>query len=264
MRSLVVLAVAGLILMPGFSLGSPRLITIWNYHDFPPFSTNETSRTDLSSELTKWLTEASEGRYEFRLERVPLSRLDRILDNGKSGVVLWVSPEWFNDTERTRFLWTPPILQDQEIVVTRVDSGLEYEGPRSLEGKTIATVHGYRYPDLSARSGQGGTERIDVPRESNALRVLAHKRPIDATIMSELAARYIAKRQGLSDQLRFESPPLSRYDRHLMITPDLPDVARFLKQALSRLHGSDKWCEMQRTYGIPRHHSRTNACGELR
>jgi len=245
--------ILGLVLLPCYSLADPRVVTVWNYHDFPPFAVRGGLKTCLSTDLTNWLTKASGGRYEFRLKHIPRKRLNSLRDEGKSGIVLWANPVWFDDPDRKRFLWTPPLTQDRDIIISHIQSGFEYEGPHSLKGKRIAVVRGYHFPRIAPLVEEGDIERVDIARESNGLRMLVHERPIDATLMSGLAGRYIASQLHITDELNFSDPPLRHYDRHLMVTPDLPEVAEFLRQAISRLHGSPEWRRMREAYGITTH-----------
>ncbi len=86
-----------------FLMSSPVFadtIKVWTYHEFPPFIVNEQAQTGLSYDLVELLTERSGGEHEFRLQVAPRERLNNRLKVKEPGIVLWVNPNWFDDTEQ--------------------------------------------------------------------------------------------------------------------------------------------------------------------
>lgn len=244
-----------LLLIPIYSLGGPRVVTLWNYHDFPPFA-REGAKPDLSKNLAQWLTQKSGGRFEFQVNTIPRKRLDLLLEEGKSGVVLWVNPEWFRVTDGDPFLWTSALVQDANAVVSHRNSAFEYKGPRSLHGKSVVLVSGYDLPALTEMAQKGDITLVRVSRELSAMSMLLSDRPVDVAIVSGLGAQHIGAQLESADKLHVSEQSHNQFGRHLMITPDLPEVADFLQQAVSQLRGGDEWCAIQRTSLV------INACEE--
>lgn len=234
-------------------LGSPRAwaedVTVWNYHNYPPYIVDIEKERGLSYDLARILTSMSEGRYQFRVTVLPRERLNMNLEAGQPGMVLWANHAWFGDDTRTRYLWTDPILNDRNVVISPMSVGFDYDGPRSLTGMTMVGVRGHKYQDVGRLIEYGLVRRVDVRGERNLLQFVASGRGRVA-IVAESAVRYFVQELDLGDEVYIAREPHSRYQRHILVQPDLVGVHSFIQSAMPTLRRGAEWGEIALGYGV--------------
>ncbi|WLD57657.1 hypothetical protein NFC81_13190 [Salinispirillum sp. LH 10-3-1] len=222
-------------------LAQPQSVVLWNYHDLPPFVIDQ--RSGLSHALADWLNRHAEGQYEFSVLTLPRERLNVLLQQGHQGIVLWANPAWFGDSAEETFLWSEAMLEDRNAVISHRSHSIDYAGPESLRGKHLAVVRGYRFADLEPLIEAGQIVRYDVNREDNALLMVSRLRDVQVTIMSDISAGFIAQKLGVEDDLYLSPVAHSYYERRLLITSQLTDVADFLEEHIPRLLASEEWAQ---------------------
>lgn len=52
-------------------------------------------------------------------------------------MILGVHPLWFKDKQKTKFLWTRPLLHDQDKFISHVKKLFDYAGKKSLYEKIL-------------------------------------------------------------------------------------------------------------------------------
>ncbi|WP_415403841.1 hypothetical protein [Tateyamaria sp. SN3-11] len=224
-------------------------VSVWVYHNFPPYIVDASEQRGLSYDLARMLTEMSDGQYDFRVVMLPRQRLNQRLSSGEPGIVLWANPAWFADMDRTRFRWTTPILGDTNVVISPKADAFEYDGPQSLSGMTMVGVRGHRYQGVEGLIEDGSVERIDVRAERNLVQFIASGRGRVA-IVAESAARYFVQELELEDRVHFSDMFHARYQRHVMVQPQLEAVHAFVSGAVSDLKRAQDWVDVVETYGL--------------
>ncbi len=224
-------------------------VSVWVYHNFPPYIVNATEREGISYDLVRLLTEMSDGRFQFNVEVLPRPRLEKRFMSGDPGIVLWVNHVWFGDPDRTRFLWTNPILADKNVIVSPKGASFQYEGPQSLHGMTLIGVRGHSYTEVDGLVKEGLVDRIDLNAEGQLMRFVASGRG-QVAIIANSAARYFVRELDLSDAIHFSKKPHSTYQRYIMVQPHLEPLHEFLQEAILRLKRSEEWTEIVQKYGL--------------
>ncbi|WP_299042648.1 transporter substrate-binding domain-containing protein [uncultured Tateyamaria sp.] len=224
-------------------------ITVWVYHNYPPYVVDAEAEEGLSYDLARVLTDMAQGHYRFRVMVLPRQRLNQNLEAGQPGMVAWVNPVWFGDQDRTRFLWTDAILSDRNSVISPTGIAFDYTGPRSLTGMTMVGIRGHRYQDVDRLVAQGLVDRVDVRSEHSLVQFIASGRGRVA-IIAHSAVQYYVQDLGLAANVHVSDTPHSRYQRHIMIQPRLGALHRFVQNALPDLLRSGEWAAITDRYGV--------------
>lgn len=226
-------------------------VSVWIYHNYPPFIIDMTGERGLSYDLARMLGDMSDGAFDFQVMVLPRQRLNQRLEAGQPGLVMWANPAWFGDTGRTRYRWTTPILKDRNVVISPTDVAFEYSGPRSLTGAMLVGVRGHRYQDVDRLVAGRLVDRMDVRSERSLVQFIASNRGRVA-IVAESAMTYYIQNLGLGDAIHISDQPHSNYHRYIMVQPDLEDVRDFLEDAVPKLIASRAWQKIISDYGLIR------------
>ncbi len=219
---------------------SAETVTVWVYHNFPPFVIDEDARTGMSFDLAEMLTRRSGGRYQFDVVVLPRQRLNDQLAFGAPGIVLWANPLWFGDADRVNYRWSNPLLNDSNDVISPRTDPFTYAGPTSLDGSMLVGVKGHRYPDVDHLVTAGRVERMDVSSEAALVQFIASGRG-NIGIVAHSAAVYYVQSYGLKDQVHFAPAPHSTYQRFILVQPKLTDVHAFIQETLPMIAQSEDW-----------------------
>ncbi|APX11796.1 transporter substrate-binding domain-containing protein [Tateyamaria omphalii] len=224
-------------------------VSVWIYHNYPPFIIDIAEERGLSYDLARLLTDASDGAFQFNVMVLPRQRLNQRLGAGQPGLVMWVNPAWFGDTERTAFRWTDSILSDRNVVISPMEAPFEYHGPRSLTGMTLVGVRGHRYQDVDGLVGDGLVERVDLRSERNLVQFIASNRGRVA-IVADSAVQYFVQDLALGDAVHVAEQPHSQYQRYILVQPQLSAAHDFLEEAVPVIMASPAWADVVERYGL--------------
>lgn len=231
-----------------------REVQVWTYHQIPPFILDQQRQQGLSFDLLQLLNQHADnhGRFRFRLHTLPRKRLDRNLSRGLPGLVLWVSPIFFDDPQGQRYQWTAPLLHDQQEFLSREERPFSYQGPASLHGRILGGVLGHQYIGLQADIDKGLIRREDVLHDEQNLNKLLSKR-LDLILMPRSTVLFYSQQMGLDGQLYFSPTPLSRFSRQLLLQPSLePEIRAFLQTVVGSLADNPQWRQLLHKYGLDR------------
>ena len=238
-------------LMCTFSVSAlcAEVVSVWTYHVDPPFVVDEQKKTGLSFDLAKLLTEHSEGKYQFHVEILPRVRVDERLSSGTPGILIWVNNAWFGDDDRNRYLWSSAIFRDKNAVISPVSNPIEYENALSLIGKDLVGVNGHHYQDVDALVDKGEISRLDVTTNKAAMLSIASGHT-DVSILANSTAAYYSKKLALEDEIHYSSNPHSRYQRYILVQPQLQPVFDFIEEFASEAADSAKWRALLDSYKL--------------
>lgn len=231
------------------SAAHAEVVSVWIYHATPPFVVDQAKKTGLSYDLAKLLTERSEGRYDFHVEVLPRVRLDERLSSGDPGIVFWANNVWFGDKDKSRYLWSSAIMQDENAVISPVSDPLEYDNADSLIGKDFVGVRGHHYQYIDALVRQGDINRLDVISQEAALLSIASGHT-DVSILANCTAVYYSKNLKLGDKIHFSSNPHTHYQRHILVQPQLRTVFAFVEEFATELADNAQWQVLLENYQI--------------
>ncbi len=244
-RRLLATAALALALPDAQATVSP--LQLVSYYDYPPFVT--TPGQGLSHDLLQWLKQHVGGAS---LEQLPRRRVDaRIAEASWNGIVLWVAPSWFGGPSDRRFEWSEPLMDDEDLVLSRKARPVAFEDIRSLRGLTLGGVFGHVYRDADPLVQRGEMRRLDSFSQEANLRLLMRGR-VDAIFLSRSGLGWWRRRiADFDQQIEIAAQPRLRYQRHVMLSRQLQAEQRqALLEGVGRLRASTEWREMLQRYEI--------------
>lgn len=218
------------------------------HYDYPPFVIDMKKQEGLVFDLAQYLSKQSKGRYEFQVTFVPRDRIENYLNKKKTVVVPFVSPKWFSDEEKNRYLWTDILMKDQNVVVSQTKSQFEYKGLESLYGKTMAYRLGHKIPVLDTLISEGKIKREDSPSMVGNFKKVIEGRA-DFLVTGETAVRYIIEQEHWQNNLSIAKEPIDVFERRILISP-ITDVAlqQWLNNEVKVLLKSNQWPTLLEQY----------------
>jgi polar amino acid transport system substrate-binding protein len=225
------------------SLSSPAFaaetVSIYTYHNHPPFVLE--AGKGLSYELADYLNRKSKGNPTFKIEVVTRPQLDKLLAAPDfNGVVAWIAPEWVKDKEKATYLWTPPVMEDANVILSSSANRLEYKDPSSLKGKNFGGIAGHKYGGIDDLVAAGAVKREDAEKERNNLRKLEAGR-IDATLLPRSTANYLLAEMALGSKVYVAPTPQSSYSRLILVPKKSVEVQKLLANAVSEMPKDSGW-----------------------
>jgi polar amino acid transport system substrate-binding protein len=213
-------------------------VTIYTYHNHPPFVLE--AGKGLSYELADYLTRKSKGTT-FKVEVVTRPQLDKLLATPDfNGVVAWIAPEWVKDKEKSTYLWTAPVMEDANVILSSAKSPVEYKDPASLKGKNFGGIAGHKYGGIDDLVAAGAVKREDAEKERNNLRKLEAGR-IDATLLPRSTARYLLSEMDLASKVYVAPTAQSSYARLILVSKKSPELQKVLNDAVTEMPKDSGW-----------------------
>ncbi len=175
--------------------GASEQVAFMSYHAGAPFIVDEEAQLGLTYDLAELLSRNSDGRYQFQVTIWPRNRLNDILNRGEEVVVPWTQPVWFKDPQRERYLWTDGYFPGRNAIISSVSRPIDYAGPTSLQGLTLAGLRGGRWPQFEQLIKQGKIERVDTSNYLAAMQMVALGRA-DAALVLRAGALHLVDAPG--------------------------------------------------------------------
>lgn len=231
--------------LPAARANDDACITIWNYYRHPPFYYSETQ--GLALDFVALMNSLAESEYRFALVNAPRKRIDQNLKFGERGAVLFVNWIWMDDKDRTRYLWSPPLLSDRNDILSNAAAPIEFDDLKSLYGKKLGGVPGRKYPGIDTAVAMGEIVRQDSPSTEQNLEKLLMGR-IDFLTAPNSILRNLVREHRCEDKVHYSREPLTRYTRHIMMPRYMPREYAEVKRILERLLRSPQWKAIKRHY----------------
>ncbi|EAT11351.1 transporter substrate-binding domain-containing protein [Bermanella marisrubri] len=222
-------------------------IPIFEYHTFPPMIVSESRESGLTFGFARLLNRSSK-QFNFQVELQSLPATLSRLKNGEPAVVLFVSPIWFDDIQREKYLWTEPVYQLRDEVVSRKEVAFEYQGPESLLGLTVAGIEGYTYSDLEPLVQQGRAKRINFANDKEVLKALMRNKEIDIAIVNSGPLSFYRNTMTLNERLHISELPQGEYPVRILVSKALPSVFSYIQNTVENLPNNKMWQDMRALY----------------
>lgn len=250
-------AIARIALATGSGLGlhgparARQSLDLLTHYDYPPFITvaGQGLSYDLAQALSTALADLSPS---IPLTLLPRRRLDLTLQQPAwQGVVPWVVPAWFGDESESRFLWSPPLLADTDLVLSLKSRPVEFNSPSSLRGLKLGGVAGHRYPDVEAMIDAGELTREDAINTEQNLRKLLRGR-VDVIFLSASGLPWWQQQlPEMAASLHIAKQPRNSYLRRALISRALPKPMQDrLLTVLAGLREQRAWQTRLAHYGL--------------
>ena len=226
-----------------------QVITLYAYHLKPPFIVDIANEKGLYYDLASYLN-ARQKKYEFHTVFLPRKRLDRYLANNKlDGLVIGVSPVWFNDKSETRYLWSDSFYKDRDLVISSAQKPIDYQYPNSLLNTRIAGVRGFKYFGIDPLVTSGKIVREDTVGEYEVVEMVLKNRS-DAGIVSESTLLYLNARNNWQGLLYYASTPHDQYKRRILIPQEFSDVLNTINPLVKNIKTDSLWLNyLEKYYG---------------
>jgi len=216
-------------------------VTLYAYHLKPPYIIDREHEVGLYYDVARYLSSHVPG-HSFRTVYLPRRRLENDLELGRlNGLVIGVNPAWFKDEHRTRYLWSPPILHDTDIVVSRAGRPVRYEGPESLIDQHVGLSFGYYYFGIDPLVRAGRIQRDDAINEEASLDKLWRQR-VDATVVTRRTYDFLLRqRPEWQGQFFVARKPHDDFDRMILIPREFAGLANDLATAVAAMAHDAEW-----------------------
>jgi len=227
---------------------SDKILTpIYAYHLKPPYIISLEQETGLYFDFSRYLNTKA-GPYQFHTSFIPRKRVEAYLDrNILDGALIGVNPVWFKDKKKTKYLWTSPIMQDTDDIISAANSKFEYTGPRSLYGKTLGGVLGFYYFGIDDEIKAGNILREDTANEAAVLNMILRQH-VDVGIVSRSTYNYLIKQNNWQGRFYIAKRPHDKFTRHILVPTRYADLFSYLEQIVKKMHTDPAWQAILRNY----------------
>lgn len=227
-----------------------KQIEFATHYDYPPFVIDMKKQEGFVFDLARYLSKQSKGRYEFQVTYVPRTRIENYLSKKQTVVVPFVSPKWFSDEGKTRYLWTDVMMMDQNVVVSQTKSQFEYKDIDSINGKTMAYLLGHKVPVIDARISDGKIKREDSPSMIGNFKKVVEGRA-DFLVTGEAVVRYIIAREHWETSLTISKVPIDIFERRVLVSPvSEVELQEWLNSEVKTLIKSNQWTALLQQYNL--------------
>ncbi len=250
-RSTLTILFTLMALMLSWPLLAKEKVLVWSYYEFPPFVTSLQDKQGLSFDFVEMLNLFEDNnQYEFELKIVPRKRLDNYLAHNNKGVVLWVSPIFFNDINRTRYSWTRRILEDEQSFISRASEPFIFKDAKSLmkPGLVLGGVRGHVYKGIQKDIDSGLISRHDMNNEKQNIGMLLSNR-VNTFLIPYTAMRYYEKAMKLTGKIFYSPKPLNSYTRNILVNHN-SNVFKSLAETVDNLPDNEYWKVLLDQYNL--------------
>ena len=197
---------------------------------YPPYNFIKNGvRTGLDTEIVQAVL-ARIG-VEEDLQVFPWSRALNMLENGAADVLYQVvgTPE-----RRERFILVGPLRSGRTVLVARAESTISYHSLDDLKGYNIGVVRAFKY---TAEFDAAPLNKV-LSNDSQTLVHMLVGKHLDLIVGDYNTLNYIARTQGVLDQIKVLPQPLGEMPRYVAFPKDSRDKAERFRQGLEALRAN--------------------------
>jgi len=223
---------------------SPKSVFFGSYYNFPPYMFGS-ERVGLVAELCQMLTEQSGGRYHFNPRYYPRKRIDRLLLSEQLGLAAFVNPAWFADD----FIVTQGLLSGYDVIISPVNSPIDYISKESVANKRFVGVIGHHYPLLNGTVGANLKFRVDSSSLNSLFKLIANNRG-DFALVPGLVALHYRTNNSNSKKIHYSAQLESAYTRHLLMSAKHLKLRDYIDGVMASEPGHRQWMAILLKYNI--------------
>jgi polar amino acid transport system substrate-binding protein len=222
-------------------------VVLLAYHLKEPYVIDWGEQQGLYFDVASYLNLRTD-KYHFRTELVPRKRLDSLLAQPFSDVVIGVQPAWFKALA-AKMVFTQPFLFDQDMFVSDARTPMRDQDLRNLTGKTFIGSQGYKYKGVDDAVAAGVLQRIDTMQENYVLDMLRLGRG-DFTIISSSTLSYKFSHGDNAKHFYIAATPHDTILRSFMLGKKDVQLYQFLQQTVQQMPKDPQWKELLARYKI--------------
>ena len=237
-------------LLVALSLGVPRADaeTVTLAADtWPPFVNAEHPEGGVSVQIIR----EALGRHGYQVELtiMPWARAMLSVSEGTFDAL----PDAWHTRERAEALrFSKPYMVNELRFLKRAGDDFQYQGLKSLRGKTVGTVRDYAY---GTTFHQADFKREEVTDLITNIRKLARGR-VDLAIADELVVRHRIADEApeLMDEIEFVETPYSTKELYLAVShanPRVEEIIRAFNEGLTAMHRDGSFVAIMRDNNYP-------------
>lgn len=220
----------------------------YNTYLHPPFVQQDGG--GLAAELVEALNKHM-GGDRFELVNVPRARFVAMATRKQGridGIALFLSPAFLKQPLSKRVAWSVPLFSDHNVMVFR--NGQAAEMPGNLRSLRFGSVRGHEYQFINSMPRRGKMRVEEVGDEMTNLRKLVAGR-IDFTLLNRLHFRALSQTAPGLEVLEAVPEPGGDFQRHVLISPDLPQPAsQHVAAAVQSLQRDPEWQATLARFGV--------------
>ncbi|UCX04601.1 hypothetical protein [Shewanella glacialimarina] len=222
-------------------------ISLYTYHYMPPYVIDSKNEIGLLYDVAHFFNQQQQD-YHFSVSYIPRKRLNHLLETQKfDGMVIGVNPFWFKDKDKTIYLWSEPLMRDQDDIISHLINPVEFDSKQALYGKVVGGILGFRYHTIDKLVADGLMTRVDTANESQLINMLIKKR-FDFAIVSRATSLYYQSLLEQNQQLYFSSKPHDKYTRHILAPKALSTQFKAINPLIVLLNNNPDWQDKMQKY----------------
>ena len=228
--------------------GQLPVLTVYSYHQAPPFHVDALKNIGLNFDFVKALQQQLKDIVRLEHQTIARPELNKRLKRGEPAIVLWGSPLWFQFLEQ-EFLWSKPIFNDEDVVASLVKSNFSGDWQGFIKGKKLGGRSGYRYATIDDMVARGEVQRIDAPNDLvNIERLLVGQ--VDAILIVKSSLLYYVRTMDLINTIKLAGKAHSSYDRQILVTEHYRDYLPRINQAIDKIMSGQELKQRFILYGV--------------
>jgi polar amino acid transport system substrate-binding protein len=226
---------------------SKQQVLLLTYHLKAPYVIDWAEQRGLYFDLAVYLNHKTD-KYQFTTELMPRKRLDALLAEPFTDVVVGVQPAWFKPLA-DKMVFTTPFLHDQDMYVSDARKPVRDQDLARLTGKTFIGSQGYKYKGIDEAVAAGAIERVDTLQEDYVLDMLRLGRG-DFTVISSSTLSYKFSHGEQARHFYVATTPHDVIQRRFMLSKTDPQLYQFLQQVIRQMPTDQEWQFLLAKYQI--------------
>lgn len=232
MRKKFYLLVAICWLIAGCSTINKQTISVYVYHQFPPFVID--AKPDLSDAFIQRLNQTTD--YHWQLILLSRAQLNTMREQGQRGAILWSHPQWWDAVD---LLVSEPLLWDADVLVFNVKQPLIGNFPDAILNKTFCALQGHRYLVLEKYIASGSVKTIERERVEECVELL--KTNAVDFIQMEKSNLFTTYTPLLDKEIDFLEPAIDSFPRFMLLDTTYEFALAQLNRTIINLRNDAEW-----------------------
>ena len=230
------------------TVSASTTVTLYAYHQAPPFVINADTDTGLNYDLVRALQQEMGDEVQLRLQLISRPELNQRFKEQLPTIALWANPAWFG-SPKPPYLWSGTLFSDREVFVSPLQQNQKIQQLTDLSGARLGAIRGYSYPGLNEVIAEGKVQRIDADSDKENLALLLENR-LDHVVITRSSFLYYGRQKQYLGKLKISGQPYPAYRRQLLFTDHYRDIYPRFEQAVQRLAKQQYWSDRLALYGL--------------